>query len=76
MLTGTLEVTVLESAAASIHGDVYHDLLVQTDEQRNRNEASRVRVAVHVCTGGPPIAGERVRLVLLMGQVTELARAG
>lgn len=74
MLTGTLEVTVLESAAASIHGDLYHDLLVQTDVQRDRNEASRVRVAGHVCTGGPPRAGERLRLALLMGQVTELSR--
>lgn len=71
MLAGTFIATVLESRGVSIHGDSYADLLVQTDEQQPRGEASRVRVAAHSWRGPPAVPGDRVEFRLLMGQVTE-----
>ncbi len=73
LLTGSIEARVLEVSSVSIHGDQYADVLIQTDEQVARNEASRVRVPSHAWPNGRmPTTGQRVRIEFLMQQVTSV----
>lgn len=74
-LIGTFEGTVVGSAPASIHGDVYHDVLlipsaiaVPADEESIRRAAVHARIPSHLCPQ-PPRPGAVVRLTMLMGQV-------
>lgn len=75
-MAGSLSVTVLEVAHVSIHGDRYLDLLVQTPEQVELNQASKVRVPWHALADAqPPTPGQRVVITFLMQQVTGLHAA-
>lgn len=74
---GTFEGTVVGAASASIHGDVYHDLLlwpadtpIPGDEAAIRAGAVHARVPAHLCARERPGVGARVRLSVLLGQVT------
>lgn len=53
--------------AASIHGDLYYDLIVRVDPVKNLGV--KVRAPSHACRVEPR-AGQRVRIGTLMGQVT------
>ena len=76
-LAGSIEAVVLGVASASIHGDVYFDLTLQTDEQAQSNRAMQVRAPQHACEGGtPPRPGLRVRVSFLMQQVTGVEEIG
>lgn len=75
-LIGSFEGTVVGSAPASIHGDTYFDVLLvpagtamPQDEAAVRAVAVHARLPSHLCPA-PPRSGARVRLTLLMGQVT------
>ncbi|MBL0921812.1 MAG: hypothetical protein IBJ10_06760 [Phycisphaerales bacterium] len=54
---------------ASIHGDLYYDLTARTDAANNRGV--KVRAPSHACRQAPRV-GQRVRIELLMGQVTSV----
>ena len=80
-MIGSFEGTVVGVAPASIHGDVYFDLLlwpagnggsaVPTDEAAVRAGSVHARGPSHLCAGGAsPKAGDRLRLTVLMGQVS------
>ncbi len=81
-LMGTFEGTVVGVAPVSIHGDVYYDVLlwpagspVPEDEASIRSGATHARVPSHLCDGQPPRPGQRLRLAMLLGQVSGV-RAG
>ncbi|MFM9957538.1 MAG: hypothetical protein ACKVZJ_05655 [Phycisphaerales bacterium] len=76
-MIGTFEGTVVGVAPASIHGDVYYDLLLwpagsptPDDEAAIRAGAVHARVPSHLCKGVSPRAGQRLRLTMLLGQVS------
>lgn len=86
-MIGTFEGTVVGVAPASIHGDVYFDVLVfpnppgtglPENEDELRAGSAHARLPAHVCSGlGPdraPRPGMRLRLTMLMGQVSGAAR--
>lgn len=87
-MIGSFEGTVVGVAPASIHGDVYFDVLlwpagtggsaVPTDEGAVRAGAVHARVPSHLLVGmtGGPRAGSRLRLKLLMGQVSGVEVVG
>lgn len=86
-MIGTFEGVVVGVAPASIHGDVYYDVLllpcgegnapVPRDEAEIRAGSVHARVPSHVMEGGrSPRAGERLRLKVLMGQVSGVEVVG
>lgn len=90
-MIGTFEGIVVGVAPASIHGDLYFDLLlwpfgegvaaggagVPSDEASIRAGAVHARVASHLMVGGrSPRGGERLRLTVLMGQVSGVVVVG
>lgn len=81
-LIGPFEGTVVGSAPASIHGDIYHDVLLlpagmpmPPTEEAIRAAAVHARVPSHLCPR-PPRPGDQVRLTMLMGQVSGAIWAG
>lgn len=83
-MIGCFEGVVVGVAPASIHGDVYFDLLlwpagsggsaVPADEAAVRAGSVHARVPSHLCEGGAsPRTGQRLRLTVLMGQVSGVA---
>jgi hypothetical protein len=76
-LSGSIEAVVLGVASASIHGDLYFDLVLQTDEMAREDRAVQVRAPQHVMEGGqPPGLGTRLRVSFLMQQVTGVEVVG
>lgn len=70
-IAGSIEAVLVQVASASIHGDVYFDLVLQTDEMAKEDRAVQVRAAQHAIEGGqPPEIGSRLRVSFLMQQVT------
>lgn len=68
MLSQTLEGTVLQAQAVSIHGAVFYDVVLQTGE-------SAVRVRFQDTFLSPaPQAGENLRLELILGNVSSVER--
>lgn len=70
-MIGVIDVTTLEVAVVSIHGDLYHDLLVapvDASGQIKGEHGARVRLPAHLCPR-PPRVGDRLTLRFLMGQV-------
>ncbi|RIH87782.1 hypothetical protein [Calidithermus roseus] len=68
MLSQTLEGTVLQAQALSIHGAVFYDLLLQTAEG-----SRRVRFQDTFLSPAPQ-AGEKLRLELILGNVSSVER--
>jgi hypothetical protein len=84
-MIGTFEGTVVGVAPASIHGDVYFDVLlwpagsaVPEEESAIRAGAVHARVPSHLVGGmtGGPKAGVRLRLKMLLGQVNGVEVVG
>jgi N-formylglutamate amidohydrolase len=74
-LIGTVHARVVDAAEVSIHGDRYIDALVEPEPALGApalaGSTVRVRIAAHACRGGRvPVAGDRIRAEMLMGQVT------
>jgi magnesium transporter len=54
-----------------------YDLIVQTDEQRPRNESSRIQISTKdLLKGEPPAKGERIELRMKGDEATQIRRAG
>ena len=71
-LIGALNVTTLETATVSIHGDIYYDLLIAPVDaagQIQGQHGARVRIPAHLCPR-PPRVDDRLTLRFLMGQVS------
>lgn len=70
-IAGSIEAVLMQVTSASIHGDIYFDLVLQTDEMAREDRAVQVRAPQHVLEGGqPPEIGSRLRVSFLMQQVT------
>ncbi|WP_018465720.1 hypothetical protein [Calidithermus timidus] len=64
----TLEGTILQAQALSIHGAVFYDLLLQTAEGPRRVRCQDTFLSP------PPQAGEKLRLELILGNVSSVER--
>ena len=83
---GTIEGTIVGVSPASIHGDIYYDVLIlpfgsplaeHLSEAAIRDASCHARIPSHLLGGGPiPSPGDRVRLTILLGQVQGYARVG
>lgn len=73
-IAGDIVAEVLASTAVSIHGDQYYDLTLRRAETGEDAAPFGLRAPAHACEA-PPTAGQRVRVSLLMGQVTRVRRA-
>jgi hypothetical protein len=62
---GKLSGTVVGVAQASIHGDVYYDIALETKAPPARPQA--IRLPSHLC-GHAPAVGDRLEISFLMGQ--------
>lgn len=76
-IAGSIEAVLAHVSSASIHGDVYFDLVLQTAEMAREDRAVQVRAPRHAVEGGqPPEVGSRVRVSFLMQQVTGVEVVG
>jgi hypothetical protein len=66
-MVGSWSVLVHSVRPFTIHGDLYYELTVQ--REGDASTAVILRVPQHA-TAGEPIAGERLTVTFLMGQVT------
>ena len=66
-IAGDVSGEVVEARTISIHGDLYHDLVLQTTT--GAPERTQLRAPSHACPRAPEV-GDRVVVSLLMGQVT------
>ena len=64
-MMGEVEVVVRSARSTSIHGDLYHDLVVDPSDG---SPAEAIRVPAHLCAAAPR-PGDRLRLRMLMSQV-------
>jgi hypothetical protein len=62
---GSARAAVLDVASVSLHGDIYHDVLVTLNDDPTPH---RIRLASHICTR-PPQPGDSLELTFLMQQV-------
>jgi len=63
-IAGALEGVLERADEVSIHGDLYYDLVLRSDE----GDAVRLRAPSHACDRAPA-PGHRVRVRMLMRQV-------
>ncbi len=76
-IAGSIEAVLVQVTSASIHGDVYFDLVLQTDDMAQEDRAVQVRAPQHAVEGGaPPEVGSRLRVSFLMQQVTGVEVVG
>ncbi|TVQ60702.1 MAG: hypothetical protein EA379_07800 [Phycisphaerales bacterium] len=73
LIAGDVTADVVGVAPVSIHSDLYYDLTLRVDPASDRGLL--LRVPSHACPR-PPTPGDRVRLGLLMGQVSSLQYVG
>lgn len=76
-MIGAVTGIIVDVTPVSIHGDVYYDVLLHPDGAPP-DASRRVRVASHACAQLPhaqPMAGQRVTVQMLMGQVTAMSLA-
>ena len=74
---GSVTARVVDASDVSIHGDVYTDATLEPEAALGAptlgGATVRVRIAAFTCEGGRrPREGDRVRVELLMGQVTRV----
>ena len=66
---GDIAAEVVHVAPVSIHSDVYYDLILR--HAPDSDQGLRIRAPAHACPR-PPKPGDRVRISLLLGQVSAL----
>jgi hypothetical protein len=68
-MIGSWQVRVEAVRPFSIHGDEYYELQVTRTETPEEAAGFVLRVPEHA-TAGEPVAGQRLEITFLMGQVT------